>query len=174
MKWLASSALFILISLPQAHAASTLHLFQVSNLTAPTPTTNTGALNIQGGGMLLGFGRGSFSLLTGGAYLTQTLNGVNSGHILIPFLLRLHFMRFFSLRFGGDVNYQLEKIPSNLSGLDYGVVGGVGLDLPLSYTFGIALALDYHYGLNNLAVGGGTFNMNQYQAWAGLKFGRGR
>ncbi|MCM0606694.1 MAG: hypothetical protein KA715_11435 [Xanthomonadaceae bacterium] len=161
----------VLVSLIPESQATTVSFYQGSTYSLPSPSGNSGGLRLQGGGMILGLGRGKLTVQTGGAYLTQVLNGADSGHLLIPLWFRLRLAQSLFVRAGAGINYQLDRLNANVRALDYGLMGGAGFDVPLSFNMGLVVAADYYFSLANTAASG-TLNQNQFLGWVGLRFGR--
>lgn len=166
---LAICFLFLFIS-PSSHATN-IGFFQTSSYSMPSPSSNTGGFRFAGGGMIIGMGHGKMTFQTGGAYITQVLNGADSAHLFIPLWLRIRIAQSLFMRLGGNLNYQLDRIIPTVRALDFGVLAGAGLDIPLGRTYGLVVAADYQYSLANLASAG-TLNNHQILGWVGLRFGR--
>lgn len=164
-------SIFALSLTPTLAQATTVSFFQATSYSMPSPTTNTGGLRFTGGGMLLGLGKGKITVQTGGAYVTQVLNGADSGHLVIPLLVRFRLAQSLFVRAGADINYQIDRVSPAVRALDYGLMGGVGIDVPLSFSMGLVVAADYHYSLANTAAAG-NLNQNQILGSVGLRFGR--
>ena len=146
--------LFFLVT-PTSHA-SNFGLFQTSTYsTAPRFT---------GGGLVIGMGNGKMTFQTGGAYVTQTLAGTDSHHLIVPLWIRVRLAQALFIRFGGNVNYQTDQILPGQRALDFGALGGAGFDIPLGRTYGLVVAADYQYSILN--------GNNQVLGWVGLRFGR--
>jgi hypothetical protein len=144
--------------------------------TATGTTTASGRLGY-GGGLTVEFPFGStVGLEIDGFYVSQEYNlgGTNTrvNTIMPAASLVLHMGRIFSINLGGFYSFAFSP-PANLAN-DYGVLGGLSLDIPMGATTAFTIGGRFNYSLADIDTGGGTINAHDVQALIGLKFGGGR
>lgn len=170
-----------LLASPAAQAAG-VRVSLLGNMLYPWPIVgasatvqSTGNLNFGGGSEVdLMFGS-MFGVSVGGHFMQRTLRTTGTmthQQISIPAQLKLYLGRFFEVGVGGYYALGLNTI-AGFDSNDYGLVGGVGFNIPVTPSFSIKLASRYNYALVDISTAGGTntVNPNNIQVFAGVSFG---
>jgi len=139
--------------------------------------TPSSAFGYPGGGLVFNFRLGSkVDLSLGGLYLTSisSVSGVNMTNKMVngQLALRLKFTRSIFIDVGGYYNYLMSSDQS-FTGNDYGVLGGLGIIIPLGQSVGFLIHPQYQYALANIVNGPVTVTQSQVVGMVGFTFGMG-
>jgi hypothetical protein len=176
-----------------AYAAGAISIVGVSDTSSISATGKTvGSQTAFGGGLLIGLPLAMrLSIETGALYFnrnwTDTTTGSNtlSSQVLeVPVLLKFH-LRFLSIGAGGYYSSNIGSLNEtgtvNNSSLgfgqyginpyDYGLIGDVGVHIPLGRGFLLRVDGQYLYGLVNIATApANTVQYRDFQVLAGFTF----
>lgn len=167
-----------------------------TKLSVGSVSTSSTAVGGFGGGALLEFNFGRLGLQTGGVYKMR-VHKAGSGtsevkdtlpYVQIPVLLKIWFNRVLALNLGGYLAKGAGRVKSETSGgttkssfggaayknMDFGVSGGLTVDLPLGGSTAFTITGLYSLGLADQlspAVSGTTTKWKEIELFAGITFG---